>query len=208
MRPAASGRAVWHAEKGPGSAFRGIEAATQIFWADGDRLVFPWERDGWLHLYSVSADGGRAQLLTPGDFEIEHVSLSRDRREAAVLLQSGRYRSPPHVARGRRRWQALADSGNTPRRMGEGIEWEPADVGADGMQRSRSCVRAPPRSVARPSRSAADLFAIWRRFNDARGFSHGSGQASAGDLPCLGRPADPRPAFHASKRWRPRSTRR
>ena len=77
---------MWHAEKGPGSAFHAIEADNQIFWADGNRLVFPWERDGWLHLYSVSADGGRAQLLTPGEFEVEHVSLSRDRRE--VLFSS------------------------------------------------------------------------------------------------------------------------
>ena len=49
-----AGRAAWQAEKGPGSAFRGMEARTQILWADGNRLVFPWERDGWLHLYSVS----------------------------------------------------------------------------------------------------------------------------------------------------------
>ena len=70
----------------PAARFAGSKRGRQIFWADGNRLVFPWERDGWLHLYSVSADGGRAQLLTPGEFEVEHVSLSRDRRE--VLFSS------------------------------------------------------------------------------------------------------------------------
>src|SRR5579872_2007445 len=119
------GRAAWHAEKGPGSAFRGIEGANQIFWADGDRLVFPWERDGWLHLYSVSAEGGRALLLTPGEFEIEHVSLSRDRREA--LFSSNQ----DDIDR-RHVWR-VAIAGGKPSAilLGEGIEWQPADV-ADG----------------------------------------------------------------------------
>ena len=123
-----AGREAWHAEKGPGSAFRGIEAATQIFWADGNRLVFPWERDGWLHLYSVPAEGGRAQVLTPGEFEIEHVSLSRDRRD--VLFSSNQ----DDIDR-RHVWRVAASGGKVSPLLGvgpgEGIEWEPADV-ADG----------------------------------------------------------------------------
>jgi dipeptidyl aminopeptidase/acylaminoacyl peptidase len=123
-----AGRPVWQAEKGPGSAFRGMDARTQILWADGDRLVFPWERDGWLHLYSVSADGGRAQALTPGQFEIEHVSLSRDRRE--VLFSSNQ----DDIDR-RHVWRVPASGGKVSPilgpELGEGIEWEPADV-ADG----------------------------------------------------------------------------
>src|SRR5262249_8657064 len=46
----------------------------------GDRLVFPWERDGWTHLYSMSvsreAASGSPTLLTPGAFEVEQVALS------------------------------------------------------------------------------------------------------------------------------------
>ncbi len=59
---AATGAAktVWTADPGPGSAFAEMTAANQILWAAGDRLVFPWERDGWLHLYSVPAAGGAA----------------------------------------------------------------------------------------------------------------------------------------------------
>ncbi|MCU1339670.1 MAG: peptidase prolyl oligopeptidase active site domain protein [Bryobacterales bacterium] len=123
-----AGREAWRAEKGPGSAFRGIEAQTQILWADGDRLVFPWERDGWLHLYTVAADGGRAQLLTPGEFEVEHVSLSRNRRE--VLFSSNQ----DDIDR-RHVWRVAAAGGKPTAllgaQLGEGIEWQPADV-ADG----------------------------------------------------------------------------
>jgi dipeptidyl aminopeptidase/acylaminoacyl peptidase len=157
-----AGRAAWQAEKGPGSAFRGIEAANQIFWADGDRLVFPWERDGWLHLYSVSAGDGRAQLLTPGDFEVEHVSLSRDRRE--VLFSSNQ----DDIDR-RHVWR-VSVSGGKPRaiQLGEGIEWEPADV-ADGAvaflrssatESSRAAVKigsAPVRDLARFNETPADF---------------------------------------------------
>ena len=85
---AATGEAktVWRAEPGPGSAFAEMVAANQILWAAGDRIVFPWERDGWLHLYSVPAAGGKATLLTPGEFEVEYVNLTPDRRQ--VLFNS------------------------------------------------------------------------------------------------------------------------
>ncbi len=73
-------REVWRASEGVGSAFSGIGAANQIFWGAGDRLVFPWEGDGWKHLYSVSAQGGSATLLTPGSSEVQYASLAPDRQ--------------------------------------------------------------------------------------------------------------------------------
>ena len=130
-----AGRAVWHAEKGPGSAFRGMEAESQILWADGDRLVFPWERDGWLHLYSVPADAGYAQLLTPGEFEIEQVSLSRDRRE--ILFSSNQ----DDIDR-RHVWRVAASGGKVSpilgSQLGEGIEWGPVDVAGGAIAFLRS----------------------------------------------------------------------
>ena len=77
---AAGGREIWKAVEGDGSVFRGLDAPQQLFWA-GDRLVFPWEGDGWLHLCSVSLEGGRASLLTPGEFEVESAAITPDGRE-------------------------------------------------------------------------------------------------------------------------------
>lgn len=74
------GREVWRAADGTGSVYRETESQDQLHWVAGDRLVFPWEHDGWLHLYSVSVAGGAAQLLTPGQFEVDHVNLSFDRK--------------------------------------------------------------------------------------------------------------------------------
>ncbi len=75
------GREVWRAKDGPGSVFRGVVASNELLWADGNLLVFPWERDGWVHLYTVPVAGGTARLLTPGDYIVEDVTLSPDRSE-------------------------------------------------------------------------------------------------------------------------------
>lgn len=73
------GREVWKASEGIGSVFSGINSSSQLWWAAGDRLVFPWEGDGWKHLYSVSAAGGDATRLTPGEFEVQFAGLAPDR---------------------------------------------------------------------------------------------------------------------------------
>ena len=49
---------VWTADEGPGSAIRQVSADNQLFWGADDRLVFPWEKDGWTHMYSVAVNGG------------------------------------------------------------------------------------------------------------------------------------------------------
>ena len=88
------GREIWRANAGPGSVFRGITADHQFMWTAGDRIVFPWEAGGWTHLYSISANGGKPELLTPGRFEVEDVALSPGRRRGRLLLEPGRHRSP------------------------------------------------------------------------------------------------------------------
>jgi len=135
-----TGREVWRAKPGPGSAFHAMVADNQILWADGDRLVFPWESDGWCHLYSVSTEGGPAKLLTPGAFEIEHVSLSRDRRE--LLFSSNQ----DDIDR-RHIWRVAAGGGTaTPIvKLSEGIEWAPEDAGNGAV----AYLRSSPKEIGR-----------------------------------------------------------
>jgi dipeptidyl aminopeptidase/acylaminoacyl peptidase len=79
-------RDVWHAKAGTGSAFYQLDedqtdagrVGDQLYWVSGDRIVFPWEADGWRHLYAVPVAGGDAQLLTSGDGEIESVAQALD----------------------------------------------------------------------------------------------------------------------------------
>lgn len=70
-----SGREVFQALPGPGEIFQPNRALNPILWTVDGQLVFPWERDGWLHLYSISTTGGTPKLLTPGDYEIEQATL-------------------------------------------------------------------------------------------------------------------------------------
>ncbi len=145
---AATGEAktVWRAEPGPGSAFHEMVAANQLLWAAEDRLVFPWERDGWLHLYSVPASGNhpgnKATLLTPGDFEVEFVNLSPDRRQ--VIFNSNQ----DDINR-RHVWKVDVTGGRpVALTKGSGIEWLPV-MTSDGKALAyfRSGTREPAKAV-------------------------------------------------------------
>jgi dipeptidyl aminopeptidase/acylaminoacyl peptidase len=118
------GKEVWKASEGDGSVFRGLGSERNLFWA-GDRLVFPWERDGWTHLYSVAVAGGDATLLTPGAFEVEHVAMTPDGREMVYSSNQGDI--------DRRHIWRVAVVGGAPVEVvgGAGLEWSPA-VTSDG----------------------------------------------------------------------------
>ena len=75
------GHQVWTADPGSGSLYQQLVAERQLFWGVGDRIVFPWEKSGWLHLYSIAARGGAAAELTPGDFEIFTASMNPTRQD-------------------------------------------------------------------------------------------------------------------------------
>ncbi len=138
-----AGREVWKAREGRGSVFRGISADNQVLWAAGDRLIFPWEGDGWTHLYSVPVGGGAATLMTPGECEVENVALTPGRREVV-------FNSNQDDADRRHLWREAA-SGDRLERLtgGEGIEWSPV-VTSDGQQ--VVLLRSDARWPARPAR--------------------------------------------------------
>jgi dipeptidyl aminopeptidase/acylaminoacyl peptidase len=79
---------AYRAPRGAGSVFHGLSSEQQLVW-HGDELLFPAETDGWLHLYSVSAAGGAAHLLTPGRFEIEYATASRDGSSVVFASNAG-----------------------------------------------------------------------------------------------------------------------
>jgi dipeptidyl aminopeptidase/acylaminoacyl peptidase len=120
-------REIWRAKDGPGSVFHAIVAEHQLLWAAGDRIIFPWEGDGWNHLYAIAAQGGTAELLTPGSFEVEHVSLAPAGRELV-------YSSNQDDIDRRHIWRVDVSGGRavaaTPIKEA-GIEWLPA-VASDG----------------------------------------------------------------------------
>ncbi len=136
------GHQVWKAEEGQGSVFRGVVTKNQLLWAAGDLLIFPWERDGWTHLYSIPVRGGTAKLLTPGEFIVEDVSLTPDRREILMNSNQG------DIDR-RHLWkESVTGDHPEPLTRRDDIEWSPV-MTSDG--KSIALLHSDARWPARPA---------------------------------------------------------
>jgi dipeptidyl aminopeptidase/acylaminoacyl peptidase len=113
---------------------------------DAGRIIFASEKDGRNHLYSIAATGGPPQLLTPGDFDVEDVMLSADKR--SVL-----YTSNQNDIDRRHIWRVGA-TGGEPEALtrGETIEWSPVET-SDG--KTVLCLGSSATSPAMPYRVAS-----------------------------------------------------
>jgi dipeptidyl aminopeptidase/acylaminoacyl peptidase len=143
------GRQLWRAREGPGSVFREVSARDQLIWTAG-RIVFPWEADGWTHLYSIPVEGGQAALLTPGPFEVEDVALAPGSR---IIYSSN------HGDSDRRHLWGVTAAGGAPAALttGEGIECSPAPLGGDALAFLRSDARLPLRAAIRLETQVHDM---------------------------------------------------
>jgi dipeptidyl aminopeptidase/acylaminoacyl peptidase len=130
------GREVWRAAAGVGSVPRQVEGPS-LLWTAGDRLVFPWERDGWTHLYAVPVAGGAATLLTPGAGEVEYVALAPDRKTVYYNANIGDI--------DRRDLFRVDPAGGPPVALttGASIEWAPHALADGAVALLRSDPRRP-----------------------------------------------------------------
>ncbi|MEI9981047.1 MAG: prolyl oligopeptidase family serine peptidase [Edaphobacter sp.] len=134
-----AGHEIWHAAKGQGSVFHPLATDQQLFWTPGNHLIFPSELDGWEHLYSVPTTGGTATLLTPGDFEVEHVAVSPDRTNLVLSSNQGDI-DRRHI------WQLIADKSTLKQlTKGEGIEVFPVITATGNVATLRADARIPIR---------------------------------------------------------------
>ncbi|HLR97636.1 MAG TPA: prolyl oligopeptidase family serine peptidase [Jiangellaceae bacterium] len=117
---------VWQADTGTGSSFYGLDQDEQLLWSADDRIAFPWEGDGWRHLYAVPVSGGDPTLLTPGEGEVETAAVSTDGSELT-------YTTNIEDQARRHLWTAGFD-GSTPTQLtdGDASQWAPTPL-ADGM---------------------------------------------------------------------------
>lgn len=97
-------------------------------YADG-HVIFLSYHDGWPHLYSVKEQGGEALLLTPGDYMVEYVSLSPDKKTMLFTANTG----PDRYDIDRRHIVSVPVDKARPQVMtpGTGNEWTPF-LSADG----------------------------------------------------------------------------
>ncbi len=123
------GRAVWQSPYTLDGSYPETAGGANLHWAAGDRLVFLDDLDGWPHLYSISATGGKPLLLTPGAFMVEDVSESPDRNFLVYNANTG---ATPHDG-GRRHLYRVPVNAAKPVALtaGETIEWQPV-IASDG----------------------------------------------------------------------------
>ncbi|HEY2751298.1 prolyl oligopeptidase family serine peptidase, partial [Phenylobacterium sp.] len=119
-------RTIWTANPGPGSAFHSLEVEKTLMWTADDRLVFPWERSGWMQLYSISPAGGAPTQLTHGDFEVFSANLGADHKRIVYSSNEGDI-DHRHI------WE-LAPRATTPRQVTRGATVEDGPVVTSGGQ--------------------------------------------------------------------------
>jgi len=110
---------IWQAKEGRGSAFRSISASNQIMWSSTNEIIFPYEWDGWTHLYSVNVSTKNSRLLTMGNFEVQFAAMSADGK-SVVYSSNQEDIDRQHI------WQTDLPAERTMQlTSGDGIEWSP-----------------------------------------------------------------------------------
>jgi len=118
-----SAHELFRADPGPGSLWHGIAGESQLSWAANNHIAFPWEKTGWCHLYSIRVEGGAPKELTPGEGEVEHVTMSQDG-------QTIYYSANINDIDGRHLWRVDANGQSAAVQItkGETIAWEPVPL--------------------------------------------------------------------------------
>lgn len=116
-------RQLWSAPAGDGGRFAGTRSRN-LFWSADGAIIFPWERSGWLHPYSINAaKGGTPRELTPGAFEVESFLLSPEGRSLVYAANDGDL-NRRHI------WRRPVSGGRAVRvTPGQGIESYPTFAG-------------------------------------------------------------------------------
>ena len=141
------GQRVWQSPKTLRGSYPDTEGEANLHWLAGDRLLFLADMDNWPHLYSVSSHGGDIKLLTPGDFMVEHVTVSADGSHVVYSANVGAHEGDQD----RRHLYLLNSDGSAGKTLsgGDGIEWTPKLAG-DGKTLGfiQAHVQTPPLVMA------------------------------------------------------------
>lgn len=110
---------IWTAPKGRGSAFRNVSAKSQLYWTCNDRLVFPYEGNGFTNLYSIKSDGSQLSNISNGEFEVQYVNY--DATSCSIFYSSNQDDTDrQHI------WKYDINTEiKTQVTSGNGIEWAP-----------------------------------------------------------------------------------
>jgi dipeptidyl aminopeptidase/acylaminoacyl peptidase len=121
-----AGAVVWRSPDTLRGTYPQQGGDVDLRWAAGNRLVFLSQMDDWQHLYTVSAAGGEAKLLTPGHFRVGNVAMTPNRRWLVYTANTG---STPGDDDRRHLFRVSVDGGTpVPITRGTHSTWTPAST--------------------------------------------------------------------------------
>ncbi len=133
---------IWQSDTTMRASVPSTEGGINLHWAARDRIVFVSYADGWPHVYSVPAAGGRALRLTDGDYMVEHVRLSHSGEHVLFAANTGP--SPDDIDR-RHIARVPVDGAQlevlTP---GAGNEWSPLQLSSGSVVALGATAQQPP----------------------------------------------------------------
>jgi dipeptidyl aminopeptidase/acylaminoacyl peptidase len=133
---------LWSSGNDLRSSLPGTDGRSNLHWAAGDRIVFLSYQDGWPHLYSIAAGGGKPLLLTPGQFMCEHISMAPGNRQLVFSVNTG-----DDIQDIDRRHIAMVSTGAADMKVlttGTGLEWTPAVTGGGTLAYISATAKQPP----------------------------------------------------------------
>jgi dipeptidyl aminopeptidase/acylaminoacyl peptidase len=82
---------VWKADPGRGSVMvDDLPAISErLWWTPSGSLVFPWEKNNWMQLYSINPKTKEIKHLTPGEGQVEWVQSSFTKNELLITHNIG-----------------------------------------------------------------------------------------------------------------------
>lgn len=112
---------VWESNRNNRGTLPPTDGRANLLFTSNDIINFTSYQDGFPHLYSVSSKGGTATCLTPGNFMVEHISLSFNKQ---TLIFDGNF--GPESNDYHRRHIGMVSIDRPDMKIltsGEGIEW-------------------------------------------------------------------------------------
>ncbi|MBU3079509.1 S9 family peptidase [Sphingomonas quercus] len=138
-----SARQAWKSPATLNGSFPSVPDGLFLMWGAGDRITFRAELDGWAHLYALPAAGGEPVLLTPGEFMVEHVTMTPD---GTALLYSANAGSVAGDIDRRHVFRVAVDRpGPAALTPGSGLEWTPAPLAGGRIAYISATAQTPPR---------------------------------------------------------------
>jgi len=111
-------------------------------WGADGAIVFASYHTGWLQLHALAAGQSLPQVLTPGEFQVEDIALSRDLRHVYYSANTG----PDQDDRERRHLYRVRVAGGAVEALtaGTGLEWAPRELHDGRILLLASTAQRPP----------------------------------------------------------------